>query len=188
MENQGPSYAQMAQVLGAAAHDMPVAEVHGFLSGLCCATEHVDSHAWINQVLPDDGTEVVAAARGACVALLSETLRQLNDVDCGYYLLMPDDALPLGIRTQALGEWCQGFVLGLSSGGVTAASALPEASAEILADIVGISGLSAQEQDSSEEDEVAYAELVEYVRMGALLIREELRALRQPRPGDATVH
>ena len=44
--------------------------------------------------------------------------------------------------------------------------------------------LAAEEEDGSEEDEIAFMEVSEYVRMGILLIYEEL----QPLQSSQTVH
>ena len=41
--------------------------------------------------------------------------------------------------------------------------------------------LGASEGDALEEEEVAFAEIVEYVRVATLLIREDLRG---PEPGE----
>ena len=55
-------------------------------------------------------------------------------------------------------------------------------------DFVEISRLGRGEDGEKEEDQAAFAEIVEYVRMAVLLVYEELRPLRAARPPDAPVH
>ena len=55
-------------------------------------------------------------------------------------------------------------------------------------DFVEISRLSPGEGGDGNDDETAFAEVVEYVRMAVLLVYEELRPLRAARPADAPVH
>jgi len=93
-----------------------------------------------------------------------------------------------------LGVWCQGFVYGLAVGGVKEETELPEDSKELIKDILEISRagyiaddeaeISTDVEDDNEEDEIAFMEVSEYVRMGTLLIYEEL----QPLQSSQTVH
>jgi uncharacterized protein YgfB (UPF0149 family) len=112
------------------------------------------------------------------------TLGQMNDPFGGFQLLLPDDDDDLGERTDALATWCLGFVYGLAAGGISEESELPEDTKELLMDFIEISragnDLGDQDDDSAsdEEDELAFMEIVEYVRTGVLLINEELQPLQ----------
>ena len=50
---------------------------------------------------------------------------------------------------------------------------------EILQDITSISQAS-EEEEEDEMNEVAYSDIVEYVRMGVLLINEEMHPMNRP--------
>jgi yecA family protein len=179
--------------------DMDPAESHGSLCGLLCATESVKGSAWVNQVLagqlglPEsehaplqnnaDGEE-----RTLLLILYKDTAIQLDDPEYGFSLLLPDDDQTLQSRVEALSRWCQGFLLGLSLGGVQEQTGMPGDSHEVLRDFVEISRLGQGEGGDNEEDEAAFAEIVEYVRMAVLLVYEELRPLRAARPEGAPVH
>jgi len=175
------------------------AECHGSLCGLLCATEMVQGAAWVNQVLNgqwglseaevDPAQQAVdAETRDLLLSLYEETAAQLDDPEYGFSPLLPDDDVPMAQRVAALSRWCQGFLLGLGLGGVQEQSGLSEESREVLQDFVEISRLGSGEGGEGDEDETAYAEIVEYVRMAALLIYEELRPLRAVRPEGAPVH
>ena len=76
----------------------------------------------------------------------------------------------------ALKKWCDGFLFGLALAGVKDMSELPEDSFEVLQDIVTISQVT-EEDEEDELNEVSYLDIIEYVRMGILLINEELQPI-----------
>jgi uncharacterized protein YgfB (UPF0149 family) len=98
----------------------------------------------------------------------------LGSEDFGFQLLLPDDTAGLGARIEALASWCQGFLLGISHGGVSDIQALPGELPEIVEDFLNIARAENFELENEEEDEAAYMELLEYVRVGVQLFWEEL--------------
>jgi uncharacterized protein len=118
----------------------------------------------------------------------------LSDPESGFGLLLPVDDEALGFRVDALAQWCQGFLYGLST---QPAIDLTHASAElreVVKDLVEISraGVAApgesedEEADSEEEaDETAYAELTEYVRAAAQWVFLEMHPRLAGEPGAA---
>ena len=184
-------YDELNEALRRVGSSADVAECHGLLSGLLCVKETVDSATWISHILGAESSEEVELnedGRALLSALLGRVLDQLNDMDYGFHPLLPDDDEPLEKRAAALAEWCQGFVLGLSMGGIEEVGALPEASDEIIKDMAEIAQMHADADAATNEDETAYADIVEYVRMGVLLVREELRTISKPHPDDVVVH
>lgn len=174
------------------------AECHGSLCGLLCATDALNAAAWAQQVLAGRLDLLDAAAPPAqgvggedhtlLSALYKETADRLNDPEYGFSPLLPDDEEPLRRRVEALSRWCQGFLLGLALGGLQDQSKLPGDSHEVLGDLAEISRLGHGEAAEGNEDETAFAEIVEYVRMAVLLVYEELRPLREARPDGEAVH
>jgi yecA family protein len=148
------------------------AEAHGLLAGLLCMDAGIDVESWLEQILGPDEPSPSGRDRALLVRLFEETRRQLNDFDFSFELFLPDDDQPLSERADALGEWCQGFLLGLGYG--SKGADWPGECAEILRDFVEISRLDPEV--SGEADEAAYAELAEYVRVGVQVIRSELQS------------
>jgi uncharacterized protein YgfB (UPF0149 family) len=76
-------------------------------------------------------------------------------------------------------EWCNGFTLGIGLAGIKDHKKLPEDSRELLPDFseIGTSGHFDLEDESGSEE--ALAEISEYIRMGVLLINEELQPIKQ---------
>jgi len=179
--------------------DLDPAECHGSLCGLLCASDTVKGSAWVNQVLagrlelPAADAQPLPGGAGdedhaPLLILYKNTAGQLEDPEYGFSLLLPDDDVPLTQRVEALSHWCEGFLLGLGFGGVQDQAKLPGDSHEVMQDFVEISRLGHGEAGGSNEDEAAFAEIVEYVRMAALVVYEELRPLRAARPDGAQVH
>ena len=114
--------------------------------------------------------------------LLAETYEavrvQMTDPILQLELLLPDsDLTDLTTRVTALAAWCDGFLFGLANAGLPQQAALPKDTSEILLDLTRISQLYGA--DTGEEDEeVSFYELLEYVRMSALLVAEELQPIK----------
>ncbi len=106
-----------------------------------------------------------------------------------FNLLLPPDEVPLERRAADLGLWCQGFMHGLGAAGRPGAESplvSNEVVREIVADFSEITRATFAEQETEEEGEGAFLELVEYVRVGVQLVFEELRGLRSSSPGDVS--
>lgn len=166
------SYEAIEAVVSQASEADSAAGAHGLLSGLLCVGGGIDSGLWISRVFGPDDDPPNAQELALLAGLFAATRRQLDDQDFSFDLFLPEDDRPLSERADALGEWCQGFLLGLGYGGQGAD--WPGECAEILRDIVEISRIDPDA--SGEADEAAYAELVEYVRVGVQAIHGELPA------------
>ncbi|GMR00790.1 MAG: UPF0149 family protein [Gammaproteobacteria bacterium] len=170
-------------------------ESHGALCGMLCAQGATEASQWMLYVLGEhEETSKLLQQTGKKLLQIHQiSVEQMNDTDAEFELMLPDDDEPLEVRVEALGTWCQGFVYGLAVGGIKEDTVLPEDSKELIRDILEISRAGyvadieaelASDEEDSEEDEVAFMEVCEYVRMGILLIYEEL----QPLQSSQTVH
>ncbi len=161
------------------------AEAHGTLVGaLCSMSCCLDD--WLAEILPDGRADEGAAA--SLRAVFDSTSVALDDANLGFEPLLPTDEAPIGERTVALGEWCQGFLYGLGSGAMPDPETLQTDAAEVLRDFAEISRVDVDPEDDIESNEEAYAELVEFVRVGVQLIYTHLSPLRNmPPPGPREV-
>jgi len=170
-------------------------ESHGALCGMLCAQGATEASQWMLCVLGkhEESSKMLQLTGKKLLQIHQIAVAQMNDTDADFELMLPDDDEPLEMRVEALGAWCQGFVYGLAIGGIKEDTALPEDSKELIKDILEISRAGyvadneaelATDEEGSEEDEVAFMEVSEYVRMGILLIYEEL----QPLQSSQTVH
>ena len=113
---------------------MGAAESHGALCGMLCARGSTDLSEWMGHVLgeQEQGNVFLRDLANQLSELHQSTLGQMNDPYGGFQLLLPDDDDELDERTEALGDWCLGFVYGLAAGGISEESELPEDTKELL--------------------------------------------------------
>ena len=159
-------------------------ESHGTLCALL-----LDNAAFANWLghtldeLPDSGNVLAAEQLGVLERLFEQTREQLNQGDLGFELLLPDETYDFGMRLLGLAAWCQGFLYGIGVTDAASNEALDDEARECLSDLLEISKLS-HDEEASDEAELQYVEIVEHVRMAALLLNESLNPL-QP---SKTVH
>jgi len=162
---------------------MGAAEAHGVLCGMLCARGAIELSEWIGHVLggQEEGNVLLHDTVHQLSELHQVTMETVNDISGSFYMLLPDDDEDLIGRTDALANWCQGFVYGLAAGGINQDSKLPGDTQEILLDFIEISRAGHESVDEApivtEDDEIAFVEVVEYVRTGVMLINEELQTL-----------
>jgi yecA family protein len=170
--------------------EMSVAECHGMLAGWLCAANGLTREHWLGHLAPDMTIgDVLASEAGATLeGLRQAVVAQLNDPMLDFQPLLPTDDQPLAERVEALGEWCQGFLLGMSLGGLKDVARLPGDSGEALRDLVQLSRAGSYDVGEDEEDEDAYAELLEYVRTAVLLVNEELNPSRAAPRTEPILH
>ena len=179
------NYADIQRVLTQSHSLADAAEAHGTLSGALCSASAYHLDDWLGEILPEGRAEPAAAAW--LRTLFESTASALGDAQMGFQPLLPADDDALLQRTEALGEWCRGFLYGLGSGQVRDLAALGEDTDEILRDFTAITQVGIDPEDSDENNEEAYAELVEFVRVGVQLLFDRLEPVRVPPPrGDDT--
>ena len=176
MNSSLPDYDQVNDALQALSPDFDAAEFHGQLCGLLCAQDKLQLEDWLRLSLPDYDATVLSGERQELFqAVLVNSQAGLSGQDFGFQLLLPDDTAGLTARVEALGNWCHGFLLGISHAGVSNIQSLPAELPEIVKDFLNISQAESFELADEEEDEAAYMELVEYVRVGVQLFHDEMR-------------
>lgn len=168
-------YSELSDALDRAGSGCAAAEAHATLTGLVCASPVLPGD-WMSKVTggADTAQELVVV-----LAALESQLR--NDLSAGqmqFDLLLPDDDTELSQRAAELALWCHAFVYGLTVGGIPTDRPLPGEVGEVVRDFSTLSQ-AAHEGEAEEDDERAYVELCEYVRVGAQLVYEELQRARQ---------
>lgn len=171
---------ELAGMLADAGASPSASECHGILCGALCVHDVYSAESWLRDVSPEQTPD---AAPGPFASLVSETMADLRGDQMRFGLLLPDDSVPIAERAESLGSWCEGFLYGLTTSGNIQQVKLSDDVEEILRDFAEISRAAPDDGDSDEENEAAYAELVEFVRVGAQLVHDELESLRGIRRG-----
>jgi uncharacterized protein YgfB (UPF0149 family) len=174
------TFAEVVRVLEELGSAVPGAEAHGCLVGALCTTPHYPMERWLEEIIPDEERRVDDDSQQALRLLYADTLNALRGDEMDFELLLPGDEIPLGARAGGLSQWCQGFLYGFGTGQATAGAPkeedLPANVNEILNDLthIGRASVEIEGDADNESEEEAYAEVVEYVRVGVQLIHDEL--------------
>jgi uncharacterized protein len=181
------TYTEIQRVLTEERSLADAAEAHGTLAGCLCAAIGYRFEDWLLEILPEG--EAQPGSRQTLRDLYADTAGALEGPEMGFELLLPEDEQPIDARTAALAQWCQGFLYGLGTSVVQDESGLPGDIGEIVRDLTEITHVAVDAEQSAESNESAYAELVEFVRVGVQLVFDELGPLRdQPGPPDVSLH
>ncbi|MGD9596858.1 MAG: UPF0149 family protein [Steroidobacteraceae bacterium] len=170
------SYAELQRILGDAQGLTDAAEAHGTLAGALCAAGSYRLDDWLGEILPD--ARVDTMTRESCRAYFDATSQSLGGAEMSFEVLLPGDEQPIDERATALGQWCQGFLYGLGTSAIDDVTRLPGEVGELVRDLSEITRIGVDGSESLETNESAYAELVEFVRVGVQLLFEELAPYR----------
>ena len=188
-------YEALSHALAQLGLHQSAAEYHGALCGLICAGAPL---RWDLGLATEDAQATGATAE-AGQALLKDLATQveadLAAEDMPFAPLLPDDDADIAERADALGDWCQGVLFGIACKPGLQPDALSDDAQEMIRDLTEIArakagdgaGGDASEASGEQIDEGAYAELVEYVRVGAQLFFFEFRA-GDALAADETLH
>lgn len=166
-----PSYDEMNEALSNTSLKLHASQAHGLVCGILCGNAS-DNTGWEKLISASKESD---QSKEALLSLYNLSQTQLNEFLFEFKLLLPDDDSELTERAEALTLWCQGFLTGLKIAEVEIVGRDPSDLTEAITDIIDIAKMNFEEVIDNEEDEVAYSDLVEYVRMAVVLIYEELR-------------
>lgn len=153
-------------------------ELQGSLCGYLCAGGIARPGRWL-EALQIDAEDVRDLPEQALESLRATTVTLLDDPDMRFTPFLPDESAPLAQRIPALSEWCAGFLGGFGLTGLGEGEGLSEQADDALRDLERIAHFG-YEPDETEADENALAEIVEYVRVAALLLYQEASQARAP--------
>ncbi|WP_425451797.1 UPF0149 family protein [Solilutibacter pythonis] len=152
------------------------AELHGALVGWLAGGGDADG-AWLGKVLAD--ADLPQPEDRGLSELRDATVASLRDDELVFHLLLPDDDAPLAQRGNALFDWCRAFLggFGLAAG---ANPPLSEEGSEALDDLAKLA-MAETDSEGDEEDEEAFAEIEEFVRVATLLLHGDVVLAARPR-------
>ncbi len=169
-----PSFEKLQAVIELFEQEGLASEVHGNLCGFLCAGDLEKAQVYITTLVEDLSTEKYEHEIKALISLFEITRAQLNSGSFDFHLLLPDDDEALEWRAKNLGQWCHGFSDGVLQTGIDIAGLNTEDARDALFHITEIANIDYQNTLVTEEDEKAFAEIYEYVRMAVLMIQTEM--------------
>ena len=165
------------------------AQTHGLLTGRLAIAGVPAGPEWLQQVLEgvDEGNALRTECQKHLDTLYQSTFWQLSERLSEFEPLLPDEGDDVGMRTAALAHWCEGFLHGLVSakhGDALKERLAAEPLSDIIKDMLQITRAGLDGESDEEENESAYVELVEYLRVAAQLCYEELADIRNPKSDE----
>ncbi len=152
-------------------------ELQGMLCGKLCGVAGISEDQWAEVALDFMDLQHVRLTdeqTSQLHTLYKMTVRLLRDVNFTFEPMLPGDEAPIARRVEELGYWCQGFLHGIGTSGLSGDSQLGADAADALRDLAQISQVSLDDGDDIEENEVYWQELVEYVKVAVLTLYTEL--------------
>jgi len=175
--NTTPDYEELLHAADELECNVSLPESHGVLVGLACGDAAPGFDHWYDEmfVMPEDDDALGQRLRNALRALYGHTLAALADEDLGFHPLLPGEDSSLSERADALADWCRGFSYALSLSALQPSRILSTEARELLTDVGAIAAAGHSDDDDDEEAEDSLVELEEYVRVGAMLVYEEMQ-------------
>lgn len=179
-----PNYEELTLALSKTSQELSASEVHGIVSGVISGNSKSKSR-WEELIT---GSDDPAETQAILQELYAASAKQLDDYLFDFQLLLPPDSEDLPLRAKALTLWCQGYLTGLKLAEVQLGGRSESEVTEAINDMIEIAKMNYEDVVASEEDEVAYMELVEYVRMAAILIYQNLHEQNEKAPVSNHLH
>jgi uncharacterized protein len=182
LQNATPTYNALATALSQQGVGMTPAEMHGLICGILCGGNQDNSWKTLVHDLTNEGMAFSQSLSQPLQALHESLSNTLDEEGFLFQLMLPDDDdITVFDRADALAGWVNHFLLGL---GVTQPKLdkVTGETGEAIDDLRTIAQLGYDEDEDQEELEQSLEEVIEYVRVAALLCHD---TFNQPQPPTA---
>ena len=164
-QNEMPGYKDLNQLLNQQGVGLTPAEMHGLISGMLCGGNSDSSWQPLLHDLTNEGLAFGHELAEALRKMHAATSDSLEDDGFLFQLYLPEgDDVSVFDRADALAGWVNHYLLGL---GVSQ----PKLD-KVTDDLRNIAQLGYDEDEDQEELEMSLEEIIEYVRVAALLCHD----------------
>lgn len=149
--------------------------VHGMLVGLMTGDGDIKETVWIKKLIEEAQIKSVKESFLQVLhQLYLDTDAGLNGSGFDFEMCLPDDQEPVEFRAAMLGHWAEGFLYGMGLLGKSDKPMEREVT-EFLSDLGDIARIDVADlSESGDDEENDLTEIIEFVRMGVLMVNEEL--------------
>lgn len=151
------------------------AELHGQLCGYLASGVRLLLEDWLTMVVEFCELEnwQEPASRAAIVELYNSTISLFKNGDYALEPVMADEEAELADRGFTLAEWAHGFLAGYGLAGRK--EGLSDDTQQVLKDFANISALKSEMKtlENNNDNEKDLTELIEYVRLSAMMLYAE---------------
>ncbi|WP_295543650.1 UPF0149 family protein [uncultured Thiohalocapsa sp.] len=175
-----PDHDELERLLLPSALSCSAAEAHGIYCGLLASGADAARERWLAELLPTTEPAAADAAadadgearRSALGALATATDAALADTAEAFHPLLPAEDRPLRERATAVHGWTRGLLYGLGVADLDQSRLTPQ-TREVLDDLMEVTRMDLDAIEETAENEDALAEVLEFLRVAALLLREQ---------------
>jgi len=172
IKNEMPGYTLVNQQLNQQGVGLTRAEMHGLLSGLLCGGNKDSSWQPLVHDLTNEGLAFGQELAQSLRAMHAATSDALEDDGFLFQLYLPEgDEVSVFERADALSGWVNHFLLGLGMV-QPKLDKVKDETGEAIDDLRNIAQLGYDEDEDQEELEMSLEEIIEYVRVAALLCHD----------------
>lgn len=189
-QNKLPEYRSLSAALTQQGIALTAAEIHGLISGILCGGNIDQSWQTVLYNLTNEGVPYPMTLAKCIDEIYATTRQMLEEDDFAFHLFLPtEENITLFDRADALSAWTNHFLLGLGM-------VQPKLSefkgdvAEVISDLRNIAQLGYDQDEDQNVLERALEEVVEYVRIAAMLCHSEFSPLSTPvqKPQQPILH
>jgi len=172
MQKKLPAYKHIAKEIFDNEESLLPARIHGYLCGVICGARNKGDQLKFQLVYDYINEEGISlkASKELLAKLMVLSFQQLEDEEHNFQLLLPNDAEDIHFRIKTLSKWCESFLSGLGFSGFEIKEVERTDIKEALNDIAKIAQIKGDEENTDNDSEIAFNELVEYVRVAVMLI------------------
>jgi yecA family protein len=172
-----PTYQDIKNALARANNLITPSELHGILCGLICAgTKKLDTTSLETSLLlhlPENENDTDSNI--ILNDLFNSTQEKIQQFELDFELLLPDqEEASLSERAQEFGKWCDGFLAGIGLAGIPLRYRDENEVADILYKLGEVAKIHYHNLSFTEEDEAAFFDVTEFVRLSVFAIHQEL--------------
>jgi uncharacterized protein len=163
-------------------------QLHGCLCGLLGAGAPAQPEYGLDALAQALDLDVHGELASRIMQLYTVTEAALRDEQFTFLPLLPDEEEEIASRTAALASWCEGFLAGFAYATAAAdsnGSALTQETGEILRDIGAMAQAEPAADESEDEAEDSYIELVEYLRVAVVNVFMDSQANAEDRDASS---
>ncbi len=172
----GRLYADLERWLVDLNAELLAAESHRVLCARFCVEHTPDAESWMCEVLGPRGTGdlQLRESQQPLKQVYVQTSANFLEAMDGFEMLLPDDDKVLAERVRALTDWCGAFIAELGLVGLRADNLVGGQVGDVSQDLIEITRVD-HDVKENEGNEMAYTEVMEYVRMAITMIGLTLR-------------
>lgn len=163
-------------------------ETHGIVCGLICGGVNLEDGSWYGAFndLMNDGIALPIDLKKMLQQVFDSSSNEFLAEDYQVKLLLADDDQYLNQRAKSLTEWSESFLAGFAIGNESG-KALSKDVKEALTDLSQIAKLDTEIEDDDEAEQ-SLEEIIEYVRVSAMLCFAELGYQPKSAKNDKKLH